>query len=135
MSEKALWSLLRENLPLRMFRVENRVSIGMPDVHFVCGGVCGWFEMKYTIDWKEGRQVSVGLKKHQHLWLKDYIDHGGLCWIIVRVGRNWLLLFNGGEDLVKSMKSEELIKRSIWYHKGRLKRENWKSLKEVMQNG
>ena len=134
MSEKALWQLLRDNLPLRMFRVENRVSVGMPDVHFIRDGISGWFEMKYTKDWREGRQVSVGLKKHQHMWLKDYIDHGGLCLIILRVGRNWLLLFNGDEDLVKSMKPEELIEKSIWFHKGKIKREHWKQLEEVITN-
>ena len=35
MSEKALWSLVRNNLPLKMYRVENRVMVGMPDVYFI----------------------------------------------------------------------------------------------------
>ena len=134
MSEKALWQLLRENLPLRMFRVENRVSVGMPDVHFVRNGIAGWFEMKYTKDFRSGRRVSVGLKKHQHMWLKDYSNHGGLCWIILRVGRNWLLLFKGDEDLVKMIKPQELIERAVWHHKGIMRREHWKKLEEVMKN-
>ena len=112
MSEKALWSLVRSNLALRMFRVENRVAAGMP-----------------------GRKVSVGLKKHQHMWLKDYIDHGGICWIMLRVGRTWLMLFHGDEDLVNMIKSNELIERSVWYHKGIMTRDNWQKLEEVIKNG
>jgi penicillin-binding protein-related factor A (putative recombinase) len=135
MSEKALWSFIRENLGLRMFRVENRVSVGMPDVHYIRNGVCGWFEMKYTKDWLANRRVSVGLKKHQHLWMKDYTNHGGSCWIILRVGRNWLMLFKGDEDLVKMIKPQELIDKAIWHHQGIMKRENWKLLKEVIEDG
>jgi hypothetical protein len=135
MSEKALWSLVRNNLPLKMYRVENRVMVGMPDVYFIRQGRSGWFEMKFAKDFKSGRRVSVGLKKHQHLWLKDYINHGGLCWILLRVGRTWLMLFKGDEDLVNKIKPSELIEKAVWHHKGIMQRENWKSLEEVMKNG
>ena len=135
MSEKALWSLVRSNLALRMFRVENRVAAGMPDVHYVRQGKSGWFEMKYMKEFKTGRKVSVGLKKHQHMWLKDYIDHGGIFWIMLRVGRTWLMLFHGDEDLVNMIKSNELIERSVWYHKGIMTRDNWQKLEEVIKNG
>ena len=42
MSEKNFWTLIRNNLPLKMYRVENRVAQGMPDVHYIGNGNSGW---------------------------------------------------------------------------------------------
>ena len=35
MSEKNFWHLLRNSLPLKMYRVENKVMRGMPDIHYI----------------------------------------------------------------------------------------------------
>jgi beta-lactamase class D len=47
MSEKSFWRLLRNNLPFKTYRVENKVMIGMPDVHYIHKGKTGWIELKY----------------------------------------------------------------------------------------
>ena len=54
---------------------------------------------------------------------------------MLRVGRTWLMLFHGDEDLVNMIKSNELIERSVWYHKGIMTRDNWQKLEEVIKNG
>ena len=37
MSEKSFWTLARNNLRLKMWRVENKVMKGMPDVQYLLG--------------------------------------------------------------------------------------------------
>ena len=35
-SEKQFWNLLRDKLPInKMYRVENKVTKGMPDIHYI----------------------------------------------------------------------------------------------------
>ena len=48
MSEKNFWVLLRTSLSqnLKMYRVENRVMKGMPDVHYLKEGKTGCIELK-----------------------------------------------------------------------------------------
>lgn len=47
MSEKNFWNLVRNNLDLKMYRVENRVAVGMPDVHYISEKSSGWIELKF----------------------------------------------------------------------------------------
>ena len=47
MSEKNYWNFLRDNLGIKMYRVENRVGFGMPDVHYISEKGSGWIELKY----------------------------------------------------------------------------------------
>ena len=51
MSEKNFWTLVRNNLPVKMWRVENKVMKGMPDVHYLINGKSGWVELKYLNKW------------------------------------------------------------------------------------
>ena len=89
MSEKQFWKHLRENLPFKTYRVENKVMIGMPDVHYINKGNSGWIELKYMPEWKSKR-VSTGYQLHQALWAKEHIKHGGTNWIMVRVNREFI---------------------------------------------
>ena len=52
MSEKSFWVLIRTSLKLKMYRVENRVRKGMPDIHYVKNGKSGWIELKYLANYK-----------------------------------------------------------------------------------
>ena len=74
MSEKNFWSYMRGALPIKMYRVENKVSKGMPDIHFVKSGNSGWIELKYLNHWPEKR-VSTGLALNQVIWLKEYKNY------------------------------------------------------------
>ena len=89
MSEKNFWVLIRTSMKnLKMYRVENRVMKGMPDVHYIRDGKSGWIELKYMSKWPKTR-VATGLKLNQSLWLKEYDEHKGQCWILFRVGRDY----------------------------------------------
>ena len=56
MSEKSFWTLLRNNLKLKAYRVENKVMKGMPDVHYIKNGKSGWLELKYLDKWPKKRK-------------------------------------------------------------------------------
>ena len=76
MSEKNFWVLLRNKLPIKMYRVENKVMKGMPDIHYLKNEESGWIELKY-IHYLPKKRVSTGLKLNQSLWAKDYVSRGG----------------------------------------------------------
>ena len=89
MTERNFWVLIRKSMKdLKMYRVENRVMKGMPDVHYIKDGVSGWIELKYLTLWPK-RRISTGLKLNQSLWLKEYDEHKGKAWILIRIGRDF----------------------------------------------
>ena len=64
-SEKQFWNLLRDKLPInKMYRVENKVTKGMPDIHYIHKGKSGWIELKYLDKFPKNR-ISSGLKLNQ----------------------------------------------------------------------
>ncbi len=78
MSEQNFWVLLRKNLPLKLYRVENKVSRGMPDVHFASKeqlGMSGWVELTYLPEFPKS-QMTVGSKKHKEVWPKQKTNKG-----------------------------------------------------------
>ena len=139
MSEKALWSLVRSNLALRMFRVENRVAAGMPDVHYVIDSEngyiidrkSGWIELKYIEKFPKKGKVNIGLRKSQDLWIQKYTSMGGQCYILLRVGREKIFLINGKHSniLHKMPNHSAFLELPCWSHCGNMKEEDWKDLK------
>ena len=129
MSEKNFWVLLRSRLDLKMYRVENRVMKGMPDVHYIKNGKSGWVEIKYLPIWPRNR-ISSGLKQNQYFWLKEYDENKGKGWILIRIGRDFI-------GLVAGSKAKELFKRPSrlgffklldWYKRGNMTNDDWKDL-------
>ena len=73
--------------------VENRVKPGTPDVEFIGG----WLELKYMSKWPKNTDIIVRIGHFtikQRIWLKRRDRMGGNCWLLLQVGRQWLL-FNG----------------------------------------
>ena len=73
--------------------VENRVKPGTPDVEFIGG----WIELKYLRAWPKNTDIVVRIRHftpQQRIWLKRRDRMGGQCWLLLQVGRQWLL-FNG----------------------------------------
>ena len=134
MSEKNFWHLLRTSLPLKMYRVENRVMRGMPDIHYINkDGESGWIELKYLNHWPEKR-VSTGLALNQVIWLKEYKRHKGHCWVLIRIGRNFIGLIDGSNskevyNRVSKTKFSDLLH---WHKKGNMTREDWVDLSKVI---
>lgn len=133
MSESNFWALLRNKLKLRMYRVENRVMKGMPDVHYIREGKSGWIELKYLKAWPKNR-VSTGLKLNQCLWLKEYNEHKGDCWILLRVGRDYTGLIHGREakKIFDRPSSGQILDLMTWGKRGNLTDEDWQELADVI---
>jgi hypothetical protein len=133
MSEKNFWTLLRNNLPLTMYRVENRVAQGMPDVHYIREGRSGWIELKYIDKWPKKRFVS-GLRLNQAMWANKYISKEGKSWILIRVGRDFTVLVNGkfARDLFDRPSKKHLMDICSWSKKGNLSTEDWEYLAKTI---
>ena len=127
MSEKNFWNYIRSTIPLKMYRVENRVSVGMPDIHFVKNGNAGWIELKWVADFDSNKKINIGLRQSQHIWLKDYKKSKGKCWILLKA-HHTILLFDGAEDLTKSYKAQDLIMKATWVNEGDMDENKWTSL-------
>ena len=132
MSEKNFWNLLRINLEIPMYRVENRVASGMPDIHYINNGNTGWIELKYLEEFPKKGKMRIGLRQSQHLWHLRYGGHGGKTWILARIGRTGIFLINGkySGELQRQPSSAAFIKLCSWKHTGNLTYEHWESLKQ-----
>ena len=133
MSEKSFWVLIRTSLKLKMYRVENRVMKGMPDIHYVKNGKSGWIELKYLANWPKTR-VTIGLKKNQVFWLKEYGKNKGKCWVLVRIDRDYMGLYKGedAEKLYLRPSKKDFVEMAHWHKKGNMKSEDWSDLVSVI---
>tara|TARA_R110002126_G_scaffold32094_2_gene102294 strand:- start:548 stop:967 length:420 start_codon:yes stop_codon:yes gene_type:complete len=133
MSERNFWTLIRNNLPLTMYRVENKVAQGMPDVHYIKDGFSGWIELKYIDKWPKKRFVS-GLRLHQVFWATKYIFNKGSSWILIRVGRDFTILVSGrhAKALFDRPSRKHLIEICSWSRQGNLSTEDWEDLAKTI---
>ena len=129
LSESNFWVLIRNSLDLKMYRVENRVMKGMPDIHYIRDGVSGWIELKYLPEWPKKR-VSSGLMLNQCLWLKEYDERKGRCWILIRIDRDFIGLIDGkdAKRLYDRPSTKDFRSLLSWSKKGNMKADDWSSL-------
>ena len=134
MSEKNFWNFLRNNLGLKMYRVENRVGVGMPDVHYISEKSSGWIELKYVSEYPKKGRGRVGFRRTQQFWHRDYSNHGGKSWILIRVGRDSIFLIDGknSERLLKGPSKSDMWNISDWVHIGNLGKEHWEQLRSII---
>ena len=109
-----------------MYRVENKVMKGMPDVHYIDKqGNSGWIELKFLESWPK-KVLSIGLRMNQSLWLTSYARNKGSCWVLLKVGRDYTALMKGKDadklfrpskkeffNVVHWSKKRQLIKRRL----------------------
>lgn len=95
MSEAAMWEAIRPVLkPLDPVRVENAaVGAGTPDVNYRDG----WVELKYASRWPPrcGPLRLDHFTSQQRTWLIRRRKAGGLAFLLLKVGANEWLLFDG----------------------------------------
>ena len=134
MSEKNFWNLVRINLDLDMYRIENRVSSGMPDIHYIDKGSSGWIELKYIEGFPKKGKLRIGLRIAQHLWHLRYTKNKGQTWILVRVGRKGIYLIDGkySGELQKMPNNSSFLKMCEWKLSGNMSKNDWKGLKDVI---
>ena len=105
--EANFWSMIRKNLPQNCYawRLENRVSAGMPDVYAIWNGLPLWIELKVI------KASAVRLSPQQVAWHTAHSHAGGLSFILVkRSSDRTLFLFEGRE--ARSVASEGLGART-----------------------
>ena len=67
------------------------VKEGVPDVHFLGHGRCGWIELKQvTVSARPRAYLPVPLfNQEQRTYLQEYAYKGGLCYVVIQVRWNY----------------------------------------------
>lgn len=120
--EQRLWDRARSNLSrhkIKMWRVENVMVSGMPDVMAICFGITTWLEMK------EAQVAPVrattpllgeekGLNRDQRNWHIEHFREGGRSLVVVGVGLTDLFIIPGAmADEVNTMSAGDFRAASI----------------------
>ena len=134
MSEKNFWNLIRNNLNLKMYRVENRVAVGMPDVHYVSHNSSGWIELKYIPEMAKKGKVKTGVRKAQARWHDSYCKNGGTSWLLFRIERKGIVLVDGSicKTLSKGKTVCNLVEICSWSKMGNMNDNDWDELRSVI---
>jgi len=93
-SEASMWTALRPVLkPLHPVRIESHMEPGIPDVNYSQG----WVELKYAERWPpRGGPLRVDhFTKEQRGWLVQRRKAGGRAFLLLKVGDEEWLLFDG----------------------------------------
>lgn len=94
---------------LHAVSVENPVGPGTPDINYVGG----WVECKWLRSWPKQAKTPVRLDHElttqQRVWLRRRFTCGGVAWVILQCGREWLI-FQGqvAADILGTSTREEL---------------------------
>jgi len=101
--------LIRSLRSLHAVSVENKVGPGTPDINYVEG----WIECKWLRSWPKRPETPVRLDHEltaeQRVWLRKREAHGGVAWVILQCGREWLI-FKGSiaADVLGTSTRQEL---------------------------
>lgn len=123
MSEHAIMGTLREHV-LRQWpsthwqRLEDKLSVGIPDVSAVIPGLGEWWvEGKHVRDWPvlPGTPVRLGLSTEQRLWLLRRQALGSRVIVFAKVHKMWLAFNDHFERIHEGMPSSNLIDAAYWH--------------------
>ena len=91
-SESSMRSrVVRALRSLDAMAVENAVQPGTPDIEYIGG----WIELKSVASWPARPDTPLRVPHFtviQRLWITVRCKKGGVAWVLLRVGREWLLL-------------------------------------------
>jgi len=97
--------------------VETKIEDGIPDINFIGG----WIECKWLRSWPKRETTPVrldhDLMPHQRAWLRRRWRRGGNAWVLLQVGREWMLydVPTAVEIIGKATRKEMVDKaRSYW---------------------
>lgn len=100
--------------------VENSVGPGTPDVNYVQG----WLELKQVPKWPERPESPLRIEHftpQQRIWLRNRCRFGGLAFVLVRIDRDWLLMWGAtAAEMLGYVKKAELIKNAVAFWSDRL---------------
>lgn len=91
-SEKSMRQrVVRALKSLDAMSVENSVRPGTPDVEYIGG----WIELKSAEGWPKNPKTPLRIPHFtplQRIWLSRRCRMGGMAWMLLRVGKEWLML-------------------------------------------
>jgi hypothetical protein len=119
--EQRLWDRMRTALRqyVRLERVENVMSVGMPDVIACANGRVVWIENKAVEAYPKRAATPVlgkgaGLSQEQMNWHAGWKGWGGKSLICVGVGPRDIYVLDGiHADLINTYTQEELALRAV----------------------
>lgn len=102
MKEKDLWAKIKDNLNLDYIkRIENELEPGWPDTFYMHDTHCGWAELKI----EEKFPSKINFEPGQPIWLSNYYEMGGTCYIILYVKNiNQLNVWSGKDAMILNVK-------------------------------
>jgi len=96
-SETNTWSNIKKHLDgvLSIFyqRIEDALSVGIPDLYLAVNGRGGWYELK-QLDAFPARMttpVRLDYRPNQATWAERYARTGGVVGLVTQVGRDYFL--------------------------------------------
>lgn len=109
-------TVIRALKPLDAVSIENGVGAGTPDVNFIHG----WIELKSIPRWPSRQRTIVPIPhfhRGQRMWLAQRWNAGGGAWLLLKVGREWLL-FNAPEAVkwIGNGTQNDLIGSCCWWN-------------------
>jgi hypothetical protein len=113
MSEADMRSKLRLRLKdLHAKSIENKCERGTPDMAYIGG----WMELKWLRGWpaKGGPVAIPHYSNQQRLWLKKHWSLGGNAFLVLQVGKEWLVWAGCDAGIVGNLTKDELYSIAIY---------------------
>jgi hypothetical protein len=138
MSEKNMWKNVRKKMVPQFWaeatRHEDAYQRGIADVSFVQNGLHGWMELKYRAV-APVRPSTICKINHytddQRIWLRHKGNAGGMTFLLLQLGRSYMLFDHVQCQEVGRVTTSELIDLSCWYSIDRLNaHELWNAINE-----
>lgn len=142
MSEKNDYTTLKNGIRApgdRINRIENAVSIGMPDVNCCIEGSEFWIELKSPIEPKRQTTKLFGsnhkLSQDQMNWMLSQRNAQGQAWVLISTDKRWMLVPIEHTDVINGMSVQEIVSISSWTANKPVKRKTeWEKLRAILVN-
>ena len=124
MSENALWKYLRDGMGAtwESQRHEDKLSTGIPDVSYSTT-LHGWIELKFIAEPPKRASTILRIPHYtaeQRNWLERHGKRGGRCFLLLQVGREYLLFDWTGALSVGRVTMDELRAIAVARWSGRI---------------
>lgn len=141
MSERNNYQAFKEHvigLRDRVDRIENGVSVGMPDVNVCIEGRESWLELKSPTEPVRPTTPLFGsnhrVSQEQANWMLRQRRAGGRCYFLIVTDRRWVLVDGVHADRLNKMTVEELLLESMWAAPKPIRdKELWTQLRNVLK--
>lgn len=134
--EASLWQYIRKGMGARWHaqRIEDSLSVGIPDLGYAIDGLEGWIELKHVPAWpaRAITPVRPKLTAKQSTWMLDRSRSGtGLCFVLLKVDRTFLLFGQEAFDALIDGDQQDRLRaraRAVWE-----RRINWDQFAKLIQ--